>query len=151
VGLILAGISMGLLSYVASFPPLKVVSNNIARSSELLDGPLGLTEEDAQLQLKAYPHLKPIILTGPMDQVWNKLERIIAAESRWQVIQSDPVQRRIQVSARDRFFGFTDLVVIEVQSVSESVQFVNVVMRSELDLGAGERRLNRLADRLKGF
>lgn len=150
-GLILGAVSMGLLAYIAGLPPIHFVSNHIESAPDFLGRGGELTEEQVQLHQEVYPNLKPLVLTGSADEVWGKLQAVMAAEPAWQVESESSEELKIKAKCRDRLFGFTDHMVVEVVPLAENVQALHVSMKSEMDLGAGLRRLIRLADRLKEF
>lgn len=104
----------------------------------------------ADLQLAAYPDLKPLQLSISPEQAFvNALE--VATNKGWEVISNDPDEGRIEAVDTSLLFGFEDEVVIRITS-SDDGAIVDVRSRSRIgriDRGANAKRIRDYLKTLK--
>ena len=99
--------------------------------------------EIAAQQHKGYPDLKPLILTVPPAQAFDRA--LAAARGLcWKIVDSNPAEGRIEATATTFWFGFKDDVVVRVRPASDGgsridVRSVSRVGRS--DVGTNARRI----------
>jgi uncharacterized protein (DUF1499 family) len=99
----------------------------------------------AAQQKKAFPDIVPLMLTMPMDRAFAlALEE--ARKSGWTVVASDVAQGRIEATDRTGWYGFTDDVVLRIQSDGTGSR---LDIRSHSRVGSGDRGKN--AERVRAF
>jgi uncharacterized protein (DUF1499 family) len=101
--------------------------------------------ETAALQREAYPEIQPVALNLPPDSAF---ERALAAAraKRWEIVEANAAERRIEATDRTFWFGFYDDVVIRV-TPSGTGSIVDV--RSKSRVGRGDVGTN--ARRIRGY
>lgn len=108
--------------------------------------------EVAQQQRAAYPDIQPLRLDVPPDVAHSRA--LSAARSlRWEIVDADPAQGRIEATDRTFWFGFADDVVIRITPAAEGGSRVDVRSKSRVggsDVGANARRIRRFLDRMEG-
>jgi uncharacterized protein (DUF1499 family) len=67
----------------------------------------------ARQQQRAYPDIAPLALAVPPAQASSRALDT-AQRMGWTIVDRDPVTGRIEASARSRWFGFTDDIVIRI-------------------------------------
>ncbi len=96
----------------------------------------------AQLQLAAYPNVKPLLLSTTVSQAFSRA-RAAAETMGWEIVAVDSVAGRIEATATTTWFGFKDDVVVRVRSEGSGsridVRSVSRVGRS--DVGANAARI----------
>jgi len=96
-------------------------------------------------QKKAYPDIVPLELAMPVDKAFAlALEQ--ARKSGWTVVASDAAQGRIEATDRTSWYGFTDDVVLRIQSDGTGSR---LDIRSHSRIGHGDRGKN--AERIRAF
>jgi uncharacterized protein (DUF1499 family) len=105
--------------------------------------------EIAAKQAKAYPDIKPLHLEqAPGDAMQHAIDA--ARAMGWEVRASDSAAGRIEATARTRWFGFRDDIVVRVRPEGSGtrvdVRSVSRVGRS--DLGANATRVREFLHRL---
>jgi uncharacterized protein (DUF1499 family) len=97
----------------------------------------------ASLQRAAYPDIVPLILALPPDEAYRRALATAEAMPRWTIVASDPAARRIESSARTRWIGFTDDVVIRVtpSGAGSRVDMRSLSRVGQGDLGANAKRI----------
>jgi len=104
----------------------------------------------ANLQIAAYPDLKPLKLSLSTEQAFVKALKVVTNKG-WEVITSDPDEGRIEAVDTSLLFGFKDDVVIRITS-SEDGAIVDVRSRSRIgriDRGANAKRICSYLKELK--
>lgn len=102
-------------------------------------------EEAAEQQRKAYPDIAPAILNLSREQAF---ERALAAAKAlgWQIVAVAPAEGRIEATDSTLFMGFTDDIVVRVQTEGSGSR---VDVRSHSRVGRGDFGTN--AKRVRAF
>ncbi|MDE3154495.1 MAG: DUF1499 domain-containing protein [Acidobacteriota bacterium] len=105
----------------------------------------------AAQQEKAYPDIKPLLLSLPPDQVFDKA-LAVAQSMGWHIDGTDRAAGRIEATATTFWFGFKDDIVIRIQA--DPGGGTRVDMRSESrigrsDIGTNARRIRKYLAALK--
>ncbi len=104
----------------------------------------------ADLQLAAYPDLKPLQISISAEQAFVKALEV-ATDKGWEVISSDADEGRIEAVDTSLLFGFKDEVVIRITS-SDDGAIVDIRSRSRIgriDRGANAKRIRDYLSTLK--
>jgi uncharacterized protein (DUF1499 family) len=107
-------------------------------------------EDAAALQRRAYPDIQPARFTDPPERVMAVVEAV-AHDLDWNVVASVPAEGRLEATATTYWFGFTDDIVVRVQS-QDGVTRVDIRSTSRVgrsDLGTNARRIRRFLAGLK--
>jgi uncharacterized protein (DUF1499 family) len=102
-------------------------------------------EETAEQQRKAYPDIAPVHLNLSREQAF---ERALAAVRSlgWTLVGTDPAEGRIEATESTPFMGFTDDIVVRVQTEGSGSR---VDVRSHSRVGRGDFGTN--AKRVRAF
>ena len=105
----------------------------------------------AELQHKAYPDIKPLVVHSPPGEVFQHA-LAVARGLGWEVVSADSEHGRIEATDTTFWFGFKDDVVVRVKQV---LQGTRVDVRSESrvglsDVGTNAARIRRFFAALKG-
>ncbi|HEX6635620.1 MAG TPA: DUF1499 domain-containing protein [Usitatibacter sp.] len=105
--------------------------------------------EVAAKQAAGYPELKALVVpTPPRDEMQRAIDA--ARAMGWEVVASDAASGRIEATARTRWFGFTDDIVVRIRPEGAGsridVRSASRVGRS--DVGANAARIKEYLDRL---
>ncbi|MHB8482712.1 MAG: DUF1499 domain-containing protein [Nitrospiria bacterium] len=116
-----------------------------AANSAVYGGP-----EIAALQRKGYPDLNPEILSIAPDQAFQKA--LAAAQKMgWQLVEANPLDKRIEATDTTLWFGFKDDIVIRVTPQDDGGSRVDVRSVSRVglsDIGANARRIKNYLKKL---
>ena len=127
--------------FVAVAPLRRDASNPVAYG-----GP-----EIAAQQKKAYPDIKPAVLSMPPAQAFDRALAAARAQG-WEIVATVPAEGRIEATDTTRWFGFKDDVVIRVRpdpkGAKVDVRSVSRVGRG--DVGANAARIRRFRSALAG-
>lgn len=107
----------------------------------------------APLQAKAYPHIAPLILEKPADEVFARVERLGHVQTGWKVVAIDRQQRLLEAVAMTPLMRFKDDVVVEVREAGRSRSIVHMRSRSRIgrgDFGANAKRIESFLNAVKG-
>lgn len=96
-------------------------------------------------QRKAYPDVRPLIVSAPASAVFDAAAAV-ARGSGWQLVAADPAAGRIEAIATTPMMRFKDDVVIRVRANGERTR---VDMRSKSRVGVGDLGTN--ARRIRAF
>lgn len=99
----------------------------------------------AALQLQAYPDVRPVVLTTPPDQTFQKALRI-ARKMGWEIVEADQNASRIEATDTSFLFGFKDDVVIRINADEHGSR---VDLRSSSRVGVSDLGVN--ANRIRKF
>lgn len=104
-------------------------------------------EDVAAQQRQAYPYLQPLSLDAPLEQVYREA-RSAAAEMGWETIAADINEQNARIEATDTtfWFGFTDDIVVRLQSTEEGTR---VDVRSKSRVGKSD--VGKNAERIRAF
>jgi uncharacterized protein (DUF1499 family) len=105
--------------------------------------------EIAAQQRAAYPDVKPLVLqASPRDTMQKAIDA--ARAMGWEVVASDAAEGRIEATARTRWFGFSDDIVVRIrpQGSGSRVDARSVSRVGESDVGANAARLKEFLGRL---
>ena len=96
----------------------------------------------AAQQLKAYPDLKTLVLSVPMQQAFQSALDV-AHEMGWQIVAQVPAEGRIEATDTTFWFGFKDDIVIRVYPAGErSLVDIRSVSRVGVsDVGTNAKRI----------
>jgi uncharacterized protein (DUF1499 family) len=111
--------------------------------------------EVAAQQRTGYPNLGPALLPVSPDEAFRRALEA-AKEMKWEIVDTNPVQGRIEATDTTLWFGFKDDIIIRITpsgsgSRPESridVRSVSRVGRS--DVGTNARRIEKYLKRLSG-
>ena len=104
----------------------------------------------AELQLKAYPDIQPLLTDQSADVMFNKALDT-AKRLQWEIVAADPVARRIEATDTTLWFGFKDDIVIRITAQPEGSR-VDVRSMSRVglsDVGANAARIRTFFNALK--
>lgn len=108
-------------------------------------------ERIAALQTAAYPKVRALVLDEPPASAFDKALIAVGAMG-WELVDSQPVQGRIEATATTGWFGFKDDIVIRVQPQGTAAR-VDVRSKSRVgvgDMGANAKRIEGFLDKLRG-
>ncbi|HEX8246237.1 MAG TPA: DUF1499 domain-containing protein [Longimicrobium sp.] len=104
----------------------------------------------ATQQRKAYPDIRPVMLSMTPDEAYRAAMRT-ARDMGWEVVTNDPAGRRLEAVDETKWFGFKDDVSIRVTPASGiarvDIRSVSRVGRS--DVGKNAERIRAYIARLK--
>lgn len=124
-------------------PPAFVVA--IERRGDS-SNPLDYTMETAELQLEAYPDLKPIATPLSPGEAFQRA-LAIAGQLGWEVYATAPAEGRIEAVDTTFWFGFKDDIAIRIAPAADSGSVVD--LRSISRVGEGDTGTN--ARRIRQF
>ena len=101
--------------------------------------------QNAEPQRAAYPDVRPLDLSLPVDDAFSAALALVEARG-WEVLSADPAESQIEAIATSRLFGFEDEVAIRV---TETDTGTRIDMRSRSRLGQIDRGAN--ARRIEAF
>jgi uncharacterized protein (DUF1499 family) len=125
-------------------PPAFETLARIRETARAVPSTYGGPEYAAQ-QKQAYPDIEPLLLPLPPADTFARVLEQVRREG-WTVAATDPARGRIEASARTRWYGFTDDVVLRISADSAGSR---VDMRSKSRIGSGDRGVN--AERIRAF
>jgi uncharacterized protein (DUF1499 family) len=99
----------------------------------------------ASAQKRAYPDIVPLALAMPVDKAFA-LALDQARKAGWTVVASDAAQGRIEATDRTGWYGFTDDVVLRIESDGTGSR---LDIRSHSRVGRGD--LGKNAERIRAF
>lgn len=102
-------------------------------------------EESAAAQREAYPHIQPLMLNAPKEEVIDEIVNLIAGRG-WDMVAINRQEGRVEATEKLAWFGFKDDVVLRI---SESNGGTRVDMRSKSRIGRSDIGVN--ADRIDSF
>jgi uncharacterized protein (DUF1499 family) len=170
-GLALAGLVLGLAAFTVPYlglrqarrvPPIHDITTDTEHPPEFvavlpLRAAAGAANsatyegaEVARQQRAAYPDIVPYeAAMPPREALGHALDA--ARELGWRIVAVDSAAGRIEASARTRWFGFTDDVVIRVTptAAGSRVDARSVSRVGRSDVGANATRLRRFLGRLR--
>ncbi|MEX5516892.1 DUF1499 domain-containing protein [Pseudophaeobacter sp. 1A09344] len=151
IGLILslpvAGLGVAFEIAARTTPPI----NDISTDTEdppvfwFTATPTDYPAENAAPQRSAYPDVRPVNLSIPIDDAFAKALTLVETRG-WAVLSADPAENQIEAIARSRVFGFEDEVAVRV---TETETGTRIDMRSRSRLGQIDRGAN--ARRIEAF
>ncbi len=124
----------------------------VALHAEREKSPNGFAYGGAQvaaLQHAAYPDIKPLdVSTPPREEMQHAIDA--ARAMGWEVVASDAQSGRIEATARTRWFGFADDIVVRVraQGTGSRVDVRSVSRVGRSDVGANAARIREYLGRL---
>jgi uncharacterized protein (DUF1499 family) len=99
----------------------------------------------AALQRAAYPDIKPLLLTVPQAQAFDRA-LATARGMGWVIVDADPGEGRIEAMDTTFWFGFTDDIVVRITAAAGGSR---IDMRSESRVGLSDIGTN--AARVRSF
>jgi uncharacterized protein (DUF1499 family) len=126
--------------FVAVAPLRRDASNPVAYG-----GP-----EIAAEQKKAYPDLKPAVVSMPPAQAFDRALAAAKAQG-WEMVAAEPAEGRIEATDTTRWFGFKDDVVVRVrpQGSGSRVDVRSVSRVGRGDVGTNARRIRAFLGALR--
>ena len=108
-----------------------------APNSAVYGGP-----EVAAQQREAYPSIEPVTIAAAPDQVFARA-RAAAQHLRWEIVEADQAEGRIEATDTTFWFGFKDDVVIRITPVEggSRVDLRSVSREGRSDVGTNARRI----------
>jgi uncharacterized protein (DUF1499 family) len=124
-----------------------------ARAPENEAQDMAYPPENAPLQQKAYPTVKPIVLAAPPADAYQRALRV-AGELGWKTTFSDPAAGVFEATFTSPTFLFVDDVVVRVRPDAGDPTRSRVDLRSrsrvgQSDLGANAARIRAFAERIQ--
>lgn len=103
--------------------------------------------DTAEQQRKAYPDIQPLVLNAPPQQVYQQAQTVME-ELGWQLVSATQEQNsaRIEATHTTFWFGFTDDVVVRIQTLEQGVR---VDVRSKSRIGKSD--VGKNAQRIESF
>lgn len=151
LGLILSlpvvGLGAGFEIAARTTPPINDISTDTEEPPVFwfTATPSDYPAQNAGPQRAAYPDVRPLDLTLPVDEAFAAALALVE-ERGWEVLSADPAESQIEAIATSRLFGFEDEVVIRV---TETDAGTRIDMRSRSRLGQIDRGAN--ARRIEAF
>jgi uncharacterized protein (DUF1499 family) len=104
----------------------------------------------AEQQRRAYPDIRPLVLTGTPDAVFDRALSV-AREMGWEIVWTDPRKEGFEATATTFWFGFKDDVVVRIEPVTKGIRVdVRSVSRVGLsDMGTNAKRIRMFLAKLK--
>ncbi|MCV6613516.1 MAG: DUF1499 domain-containing protein [Cellvibrionaceae bacterium] len=100
-------------------------------------------EKLPELQAKAYPHLRPVVMSRPKAEVFKEVKALVV-ERGWELSFEDPASAKLEATVTTSLFGFTDDVVIRLRSLPDGGTVLDMRSASRVgisDLGANAKRI----------
>jgi uncharacterized protein (DUF1499 family) len=128
-------------------------TNSLDYAGKTAKASRGAEEETlvSDLQLAAYPNIKPLFLPMSADDAFHLAARV-AREQPWEIHDIDSQARLIEATHTTRWFGFKDDVVIRVRSEGEGQARVDMRSISRIglsDVGVNAKRIEAYMVALK--
>jgi len=115
------------------------------------DNPPGYAgEETAAIQRSAYPDLRPLTISKPPGEVFDRA-REVADSLGWTLVDANQAEGRIEATDTTFWFGFKDDIVIRIQR-TDAGSVVDVRSKSRVgrgDVGANAKRIRAFLSRLE--
>lgn len=107
--------------------------------------------EIAAQQKKAYPDLKPAVLSVPPAQGFDRALQAAKAQG-WEIVAAVPGDGRIEATATTQWFGFKDDVVVRVrpEGAGSRVDVRSVSRVGRGDVGTNAARIRKFLDAVRG-
>lgn len=104
----------------------------------------------AAQQRKAYPDIRPVMLSMTPDEAYRAAMRT-ARDMGWEIVTNDPANRRLEAVDETKWFGFKDDVSIRVTPASgiARVDIRSVSRVGKSDVGKNAERIRAYVARLK--
>ena len=166
VGLVLGCIAFflpwSMLRHARSVPPIHDITTDFVNPPEVTasravrDTTKGMNswvyegDSIAKQQRKAYPDIRPVMLSLPPDDAYRAALRA-ARDMGWQILLEDATGRRIEAMDETRWYGFKDDVAIRVTPAS-GISRVDVRSVSRIggsDVGMNAARIRKYVAKLK--
>ncbi len=97
---------------------------------------------------EAYSDLKPLILSGSVEEVTRAAEQV-ARHMGWKIALADPATGRLEATATTPWFRFKDDVVVRITALADDPGKVRVDVRSVSRIGISDLGAN--AKRIRAF
>ncbi len=102
-------------------------------------------ESVAQLQEKAYPFVRPLLLDMSFENTFHNALAVARSMKRWKIVNSNATAGKIEATVTTPWFGLKEDVVVRVSSIDPSRSKIDVRSESRLgvnDLGTNARRIH---------
>lgn len=129
--------------------PLEFVSALSADSN--LGRDLAFPEKNGPIIRQSYPDVVPVLLSVPIEQVFENVVSLAKKQPGWDVTSEDEVSCRVEAEATTSFYRFVDDVVIEI-SDQDGESRVDMRSRSRdglVDAGANAKRICSFLGKVK--
>lgn len=108
-------------------------------------------DETAEQQRAAYPHIEPLDLNAPKDEVMQAAENLVY-ERGWDLVNINFGEGRLEATEKLPWFGFRDDVVLRFTILSGTRTQVDMRSKSRIgrgDIGVNAERIDRFLKDLK--
>lgn len=134
-----------------SVPPINDITTDMQNPPRYMTANLGYPGEPfAKQQRAAYPDIKPILLSVPPREAFERA--VSAAESMgWEVVGRDAAAGTIEAVDTTKWFGFKDDIAVRV-TAADGGSRIDVRSKSRVgrsDIGTNARRIRAYAERLR--
>ncbi len=102
-------------------------------------------EESATAQREAYPHIQPLMLNTPKEEVIDEIVNLLAGRG-WKMVAINRQEGRVEATEKLAWFGFKDDVVLRITETDDGSR---VDMRSKSRIGRSDIGVN--AERIDSF
>lgn len=142
-----------MFQYTASaYPRINDISTDTANPPSFWDMPNAFEypSANAKIQEEFYPYIKPLVLDSTVEEVFNKVLKIIE-KNKWELIAEDIEEGQIEAIALSFAFQFKDEIAISLKEKDGKV-IVNIRSRSRLgkiDRGANAKRIKKILEELE--
>ena len=120
----------------SQLPPIQDISTDLETPPDFWDAPTSRIhpgEETAGQQRAAYPDIQPVVIAGPMGDVFDQAVNLVR-EREWKLVAAEAGEGRIEATVTTFWYGFKDDVVIRLTQVDAGTR---VDMRSASRFGSG--------------
>ena len=106
--------------------------------------------EAAKLQHEFYPDIQPVFIALPPTKAFEQALRAVL-EMKWQIIDANESQGRIEATATTKWFRFKDDVIIRIERTDgrSRIDIRSVSRVGKSDLGANAKRIRAYIKALK--
>lgn len=132
-------------------PPINDITTDMQNPPRYMTANLGYPgEQFAKQQRAAYPDIKPVMLSVPPREAFERAVR--AAESMgWEVVGRDAAAGTIEAVDTTKWFGFKDDIAIRI-TAADAGSRIDIRSKSRVgrsDIGTNARRIRAYAERLR--
>jgi uncharacterized protein (DUF1499 family) len=160
IGLVFAGGPLNMRQMAKKVPPIHDITTDMVNPPQFV-ATLPLREKAinstvyegeyvAALQKNAYPDIKPLFLSIPADQVFEKA-LTVASKMDWSITAANREGNRIEAVATTFWMGFKDDIVIRI-STNESGTRLDIRSESRVgrsDLGTNAQRVRKFLSEMQ--
>lgn len=154
IALVIVGNFLGWLHHAKGVPPIHDITTDtknppvfeavLPLRKDALNPPEYGGPEIAAQQQKAYPDIRPLLLSLPPDKVWQAC-RNTAVKMGWVLDAADEAKGRIEATDTTFWFGFKDDIVVRITPQAQGclVDVRSVSRVGKGDVGTNAERIRR--------